>query len=366
MHISKNTMLDLLDHSDLTLGIQKFSSLEIDNSDFLNSEQMAHFFVNSALLVSILSFVKEQAWLQDKEDKKQNSSTSYEELIDNLFSTEIELMNFVRKYIIKTGRNNIGKLSSKTKLLETMIISLVKDRTPKEKKKFVIQSLKEMSKHFIFEEKLQNGRLQHLGHRGPRLYRTFDKLDEIFEIDYGLDQSRNIKNDNNERLYEGAGVGVQSGYSTILLSLINSSPSHGSRIVDLGSGYGRVGLVCSLLRPDIEFVGFEYVPHRVEVSNIACHDLDLADNLSFKTQDLSLSTFKIPEADIYYLYDPFTKETYQYVLKQIVEVSKSRDVTIITKGNARSWLLDISKAHGWQSPIFIDEGNLCIFKSSKE
>ena len=144
---------DLLDHSDLTLGIQKFSSLEIDNSDFLNSEQMAHFFVNSALLVSILSFVKEQAWLQDKEDKKQNSSTSYEELIDNLFSTEIELMNVVRKYIIKTGRNNIGKLSSKTKLLETMIISLVKDRTPKEKKKFVIQSLKEMSKHFIFEEK---------------------------------------------------------------------------------------------------------------------------------------------------------------------------------------------------------------------
>ena len=53
-------------------------------------------------------------------------------------------------------------------------------------------------------------------------------------------------------------------------------------------------------------------------------EFGLTDRLNFHTQDLSCPDFQIPEADIDYLYDPFTEETYQYVLKQIVEWSQKR------------------------------------------
>ena len=137
----------------------------------------------------------------------------------------------------------------------------------------------------------------------------------------------------------------------------------GSSIVDLGSGFGRVGLVYSLLRPDIKFIGYEYVPHRVEVSSNAARSLDLEANLRFKVQDLSSQLFKIPIADVYYLYDPFTEETYQYVLKQITELSKKRKITVVTKGNARSWLTEIACKNSWPDPLVIDKGNLCICRS---
>ena len=158
-----------------------------------------------------------------------------------------------------------------------------------------------MSEHFKNEENNQQGHIQSLGHQGLCLYRTFDNLDDVFDLDYQLDLDMVVEHNTKERLYQRSGVGVQSGYSTILLALENSELLPNSSIVDLGSGYGRVGLVCSLLRPDIEFIGYEYVPHRVDIANKAAKHLGLEDNLSFKAQDLSLESFKIPEADVYYL-----------------------------------------------------------------
>jgi SAM-dependent methyltransferase len=237
------------------------------------------------------------------------------------------------------------------------------ERSHMEQKDFVIQSLNEMTTHFLKEEKEQEGKLQNLGHQGLQLYRTFDNLDDIFDLNYQLDRDMDVDHLEKERLYERAGVGVQSGYSTILLALESIDAEKGSKIIDLGSGYGRVGLVCSLLRPDIDFIGYEFVPHRVDISNKACDSLELNESLVFKVQDLSLPEFKIPDADVYYLYDPFTKETYQYVLKQIVEVSKRRKVVIVTKGNARDWITQLAEENSWPLPVIIDEGNLCVFKS---
>ena len=101
---------------------------------------------------------------------------------------------------------------------------------------------------FAFKELLQTNRLQSDGHAGPRLYRAFDGLDHIFKLDYDLEEkTRNNPISSDERLYSGSGVGVQSGYSTILLALHHLDPVPGCRMVDLGSGYGRGGLVSALL-----------------------------------------------------------------------------------------------------------------------
>ncbi len=363
MNVSQKTFLKLLKQKNNSSETSDLYKLEKCESEYLSPLEMANLYIDSALLVTIADFLKEQLWLTNKQDKLSGKSRSYEEFLRPFFTNELLSIFFLEEFLISNGADELKNIRKETQLIEHQVLKLISSRSSLAQKEFVTHSLKEMTKKFILEENNQLGVDQSLGHQGPDLYRTFDNLDDIFELNYQLDRDMTIDFDAKERLYEGAGVGVQSGYSTILLALEGINAKRGSKIVDLGSGYGRVGLVCALLRPDLDFTGYEYVPHRVVVSNKACDFLDLGDSLNFEVQDLSLASFKIPIADIYYLYDPFTKETYRYVLEQIVEISKTQQVTIVTKGNGRAWLLDICRQNSWPTPIFIDEGNLCIFKS---
>ncbi len=333
------------------------------NTDDFTPVELAHLYTKSALLITVMGFVKEQLWLQGQEDKRLDEVTSYREFMTPLFSNELTSVLYLKDFLIESGAGKIKKIIMDSKAIESQVLSQITELSTEDQKSFLVKSLLEMKSYFLTEEQNQQGQEQSDGHVGPRLYRTFDNLDDIFELNYQLDRDMKIDHHTTERLYQNAGVGVQSGYSTILLALHNSSPKEGSTIIDLGSGYGRVGLVCSLLRPDINFVGYEYVPHRVDVSNNACESLELQESLSFEVQDLSLASFDIPEADIYYLYDPFTEETYHYVLKQIVEMSKKKKITVVTKGNANTWLTEIANENQWPAPLIIDEGNLCIFRS---
>lgn len=353
MNISKNTLIELLNEQELSIPLNE-----------LSPEQIAHLYVNSALLVEALGFFKEQLWLQDKRDIENEVKVTFEGFLSKLINEEVEGVLFLKDFLVSSGRDQISALLKKVNIIENTTLDYICSGSSEDLKVFATSALKEMEALYLVEERSKQARDQSLGYEGLRLYRTFDKLDRIFNLDYQLDLDMQVDHNAKERLYQRSGVGVQSGYSTILLALHSIDALPGSTIVDLGSGYGRVGLVCSLMRPDLNFIGYEYVPHRVENSEIACKNLALSDSLSFKVQDLSLATFTIPDASCYYLYDPFSEETYKYVLEQIVEVSRKRKVTIVTKGNARNWLLKISQDHNWPKPAYIDESNLCIFKSS--
>jgi methylase of polypeptide subunit release factors len=321
-------------------------------------------YIYNALLGTVSSFIKEQHWLKEKESSE---GLKFNPFLFDLFKEDVPKLLFLVDHLSKkledNGLKHLKKLDKRTLKIEEDLLKLVIKFDSNDKADFLRSSLDRMMELFLLEEKLQEGREISDGHRGPCLYRTFDGLDDIFQLDYQLDRDMKITEVAKERLYEGAGVGVQSGYSTILLALEGMKAKEGAKVVDLGSGYGRVGLVCALLRDDLEFIGYEYVPHRVDVSKRATSDLQLQEKLCFEVQDLSLESFQIPKADIYYLYDPFTYETYQYILKQIVEISESQEVTIVTKGNARSWLEELATEKRWPAPVVIDEGNLCIFRS---
>lgn len=359
MNRSNQTLLSLLKDSNHSLY-----AIKEDEPGFLSPIQMAHIYVNSAFLVTAMEFIKEQLWLRGKDSKTHPELGTYESLISPFFGDELASLLVLKEHLIESGPSQINAISRDSKTIRANILSLIIERPAADQKGFATQSLKEMMVYFLDEEKRQEGKIQSLGHCGPRIYRTFDDLDEIFSLNYRLDQNMIVDNSAEERLYQGSGVGVQSGYSTILLALHHLDLKSGSRVIDLGSGYGRVGLVYSLLRPDIDFIGYEYVPHRVENSNQASQSLGLQGNLSFRVQDLSLPSFRIPDADVYYLFDPFTEETYRHVLAQIVEVSRRKNITIVTKGNARSWLFDIGMKNSWPNPILLDRGNLCLFNSA--
>ncbi|EQC47568.1 methyltransferase domain protein [Bacteriovorax sp. Seq25_V] len=333
------------------------------NPSTFSPAELADLYTKSALLVTVMGFIKEQLWLQQRDDKECGSETSYRDFITPLFKNELSSVLFLKDFLIESGEDSIKDITKHSQQIEQSILLEIPNLSINDQKIFLVESLDEMSAYFIQEEEKQQGQLQSDGHVGPRLYRTFDRLDEIFDLNYNLDFNMKIDHHAKERLYQNAGVGVQSGYSTILLALHNTSPKIGATMIDLGSGYGRVGLVCSLIRPDVNFIGYEYVPHRVDVATNACEALDLQESLAFEVQDLSVESFDIPEADIYYLYDPFTEDTYHYVLEQIVEFSKHKKITVVTKGNANTWLRSIAEENNWPAAQVIDEGNLCIFTS---
>ncbi len=329
----------------------------------LNPAETAQLFVYTALLSTSMQFIKEQLWLSQRQNQSEAYQDSYDEFLTPYFKNELLRLAFLSEFLTDCGPEGIATVAAKAKALEERLLELMQQAESERKKEFLRQALSEMSEIFLEEETRQQGRSLAQGHLGPCLYRCFDQLDRILALDYQIDKTMIRDWDPKERLYQGSGATVQSGYSTILLALQHIELNPGAKFIDLGSGYGRVGLVLALVRPDVYGIGYEFVPHRVDNANTSSRMLGLQERLAFHVQDLSLPSFQIPDADVYYLYDPFTEETYQHVLSQIVEISTRQQLTIITKGNARDWLHKVATKYAWPSPQSIDEGNLCIFQS---
>jgi hypothetical protein len=194
-------------------------------------------------------------------------------------------------------------------------------------------------------------------------YRTFDAMDEILDLDYSRDVGMKTDSTTPERLYEGAGVGVQSSYTTLLALIQQISPAQGASFIVLGSGYGRAGLVVGLLRPDMEFIGYEYVEHRIEVSVRAAQRAGLSNRVKFYSQDLADPDFVIPVADIYYLFDPFTEDTYTHVFTQLKDIGRKYAITVAAKGGAAVWFEKAIVNGGWSNAEKYDVGTLSLFRS---
>jgi SAM-dependent methyltransferase len=322
-------------------------------------KELAELYVDVALLKTLLNFLKEQHWL---EQKKALPKLQFKTFVQSFFKNELGHIEYLHSFLENCSIESIKPLGQKSVYIENLTLEEVKKLPFNSQKIFATHVLTLMAKIFEFENQLQIQKKEQGLNVELSMYRTFDGLDYILNLNYKADLGMKTDPTHNERLYEGAGIGVQSGYSTVLTALNYLNPKQGARFIDLGSGYGRVGLIIGLLRPDIQFTGYEYVPHRVEIARSSSHNLELENHVHFLTQDLSLNEFQIPTAEIYYLYDPFSKETYSHVLSQLVKLSQVQKIFIATKGNARGWLLEVNEKEGWLPPKEFDGGNLCLFE----
>ncbi len=328
----------------------------------LTVAELADLFVDSAFLSTSMKFLSEEHWLFKQ--KHMNDEIFFKSFISSYFSTELSPIIFLHQFLENSSLFETKTVSIKALLIQDEVLNLIMQKSFLEQKQFATQTLRQMSQLFEFENQMQIDKKIQGNNMGLSLYRTFDSLDKIFNLNYLADHGMKTNLQNTERLYEGAGVGVQSGYSTVLTALRYLNPKQNARLIDLGSGYGRVGLVIGLLRPDVDFIGYEYVQHRVDISNKTSHNLSMDQHVRFLTQDLSSKEFQIPEADIYYLYDPFSEDTYKYVLSQLIHISRHKKISIATKGNARGWLMTIAKNENWPHHREFDNGNLCLFDSN--
>lgn len=352
----KQSLLDLLSDKKSTDFPNDISKTILS----LTSDELAHVFVDVAFVTSIVKFVVEEHWLQNKKSAKEISVSKF---IQKHLKTELSPIRFLHDFFESSTIEEIGHVTKKSAAIETAVIQLIKQSNFSEKKVFARKALQLMSEMFELEHQLNLEKKETGLPPALCLYRTFDMLDEVFDLNYLADQGMLAPLDGTERLYEGAGVGVQSGYSSILIALRYLNPVRGSKFIDLGAGYGRVGLVVGLMRPDLDFQGYEYVPHRVAIASETSKNLGLKEHVHFDTQDLSLDSFQIPIADTYYIYDSFADATYDHVIQRLVEIGLKKKITVITKGNARKWFEHPSQKGKWFCAQQFDDGNLCFFRS---
>jgi len=137
---------------------------------------------------------------------------------------------------------------------------------------------------------------------------------------------------------------LQTPYSEILriLQLLKIRPYQ--HIIDLGSAYGRMGVVIGGLYIKNSFMGFEYVKPRVDEGNRIYKELGLS-RCQQVVQDLYDKNFKMPEADIYFMYDYGQVEHIDHTLKQIEAVAYKRPIKVVVRGKFTKGI--IAQGHEW-------------------
>ncbi len=315
----------------------------------LNACEAAELFVDTAFLSSALEAIIEQRWLH----RHDGSRRSLDEIFSQAFALELKPADFLRTHLLALDDGQLGHLESKAETILSVITVLLATAENEFYREFTARAVRGM---FV----LGAGPL---GMLRNSLYRAFDVLDDIFGLDYEGD--RGMKFDaRGERLFAGAGLGVQSSYLSLFIALQRMDVCD-ERIIDLGAGFGRVGLVLGLLFPEARFTGFEYVGHRVQKAQAAAERVGISPRILFLKQDLSVPDFTIPDADIFYLYDPFTPQTYNYVLRQIKEIGSRRRVRVVAKGGALPRFREsVGRLEGWSAPLLFDEDTLGVFCSN--
>lgn len=122
-----------------------------------------------------------------------------------------------------------------------------------------------------------------------------------------------------------------------------------SQVIDLGAGYGRLGIVLFQYNPTVQFIGYEYVKERVDEGNRL---FQLGGNTKARLyqQDLLQDGFTIPTGQYYFIYDYGFPPQIRQTLKQLELLAVNNDLVIIARGKGiRS---QIHSEHPWLCQVF--------------
>lgn len=165
------------------------------------------------------------------------------------------------------------------------------------------------------------------------------------DLDFGFDceniESNLIKDKDHDRvLWIGLDLQVlQTPYSEILAMLNHVNLKEGQHIIDLGAGYGRMGMVVGYLFPTLSFKGFEFVKERVIDGNKVYQEHNLS-NSQMSYADLAAEDFIIPDADLYFIYDFGSKKDVYVVLEKLRIKAQSKKLQVIARGGGvRNWIM---------------------------
>lgn len=128
-------------------------------------------------------------------------------------------------------------------------------------------------------------------------------------------------------------------YSELQMMCEKLRPAPGETVVDLGAGYGRLGIVLGHLYPETNFLGYEVVKERVDEGEriFKKHGHSRARLIE---QDLTCGSFKPPDVEYYFIYDYGKVGHIRRTLEQLSEIADRRKFKVIGRGKGTRSLID--------------------------
>lgn len=351
----------------------------------LNFEEKGRFFVGLLNLRSVLKRLSEHHWLLTP---KSSDDAFFWQSVARARDQELQPFADLDALFQPYPARNFKSAEKELRTLTQALIQETLTYSESEFRQFIHASAQEMWTLSEFDFSWSNERRQIEASRADRLaslgpmatwevtrptlqesilpeglFRAFDMMDDVLQLEYERDLLMDFTPNTKERIFENSGAGVQTSYATAMIALRELDLQPGDTLIDLGSGYGRVGIIGGLLRSDLQFIGYEFVRHRVECSQNASERSGMAGHVKFYCQDLGDPDFEIPEAAAYYLYDPFNEETYQRVLRRIHAVASRKPVRVVTNADAGAWFQKLMVPTRWFPAKIHDGGTLRIFRS---
>ncbi|MGE3610092.1 MAG: hypothetical protein AB7I27_10935 [Bacteriovoracaceae bacterium] len=142
---------------------------------------------------------------------------------------------------------------------------------------------------------------------------------------------------------------LQTPYNELRKMCHSLNLKQGDHLVDLGAGYGRLGLILKYYYPGIRFTGFEYVPERVEEGNRIFQFYECSQSTLIE-QDLGSPKFQLPIADYYFLYDYGNLFQMRMTINQLENLALNKKFKVIARGHGIRSIIDLE--HPWLSQVF--------------
>ncbi|MDA8793043.1 methyltransferase [Bacteriovoracaceae bacterium] len=157
---------------------------------------------------------------------------------------------------------------------------------------------------------------------------------------------------------------LQTPYSLIHDALMHLKDISVNRIIDVGAGYGRVGLVVDAFFPNAEFIGYEVVKERVNEGNRVFDKHDM-NNCSLIKANVLSADFDLPQAEIYFIYDFGEKEDIHQLLLSLAHIAKSNKTYLIANGEYVNELLKGMNSLWKKSSFDSEKGEMKIYFSNE-
>ena len=133
-------------------------------------------------------------------------------------------------------------------------------------------------------------------------------------------------------------------------------------VVDLGAAYGRMGFVIERHFPAMSFTGYEYVGERVLEGAEALNRFG-AKRSRLEHADLTSRGFKLPTADVYFIYDYGTPTAIERTLFALKKLAETREVLIVARGRHSRYAIE--SKHRWLAKLnpLAGERPITIYRS---
>lgn len=153
---------------------------------------------------------------------------------------------------------------------------------------------------------------------------------------------------------------LQTPYCEILSALSLFQGQRINRVVDIGAGYGRVGLISSTLFPEAQFLGYEIVKPRQREGQRVFEKYNL-ENCDIAHKNVLSEDFELPQAEIYFLYDFSREEDVSKLLKILSSRIRKYSFSLIVSGDRVTKLLKTTYSKFWKHSFPVEESKLSVY-----